>query len=165
MFRHISDFTSIYREERGKTIKLLDCVSQDSLSRRVEPEGRTMGRIIWHIITTIPEMMNRTGLKLGDYDESRLPDTIEELRVAYSAVSRELLDMVSRRWQDDDLRVEDDMYGEEWPRSQTLFVLVTHEIHHRAQLTVLLRQAGLKIPGLYGPSREEWAAMGLDSQP
>jgi uncharacterized damage-inducible protein DinB len=32
-----------------------------------------------------------------------------------------------------------------------------HEIHHRAQMTVLMRQAGLKVPGLYGPAKEEWS--------
>jgi uncharacterized damage-inducible protein DinB len=40
-----------------------------------------------------------------------------------------------------------------------LTVLLRHEIHHRAQMTVLMRQAGLRVPGVYGPSREEWAAM------
>jgi uncharacterized damage-inducible protein DinB len=28
-------------------------------------------------------------------------------------------------------------------------------------MTVLMRQAGLPVPGLYGPSKEEWAAMGM----
>ena len=48
------------------------------------------------------------------------------------------------------------MYGATWPRSFTLFVLIGHEIHHRGQMTVLMRQAGLKVPGIYGPSYEEW---------
>jgi hypothetical protein len=28
-------------------------------------------------------------------------------------------------------------------------------------MTVLMRQAGLKVPGVYGPAREEWAAYGM----
>jgi len=36
-----------------------------------------------------------------------------------------------------------------------------HQTHHRAQMTVLMRQAGLKVPGVYGPSREEWSQMGM----
>jgi hypothetical protein len=28
-------------------------------------------------------------------------------------------------------------------------------------MTVLMRQAGLEIPGLYGPARQEWAAYGM----
>jgi uncharacterized damage-inducible protein DinB len=28
-------------------------------------------------------------------------------------------------------------------------------------MTVLMRQAGLAVPGVYGPAREEWAAYGM----
>jgi uncharacterized damage-inducible protein DinB len=28
-------------------------------------------------------------------------------------------------------------------------------------MTVLMRQAGLVVPGVYGPAREEWAAMNM----
>jgi uncharacterized damage-inducible protein DinB len=28
-------------------------------------------------------------------------------------------------------------------------------------MTVLMRQAGLKVPGIYGPSREEWVKIGM----
>jgi len=46
-----------------------------------------------------------------------------------------------------------------------LVSLITHQAHHRGQMTVLMRQAGLKVPGVYGPAREEWAAMGMPPQP
>ena len=29
---------------------------------------------------------------------------------------------------------------------------------------VLMRQAGLGVPGIYGPSKEEWATMGMPPQ-
>jgi uncharacterized damage-inducible protein DinB len=32
-------------------------------------------------------------------------------------------------------------------------------------MTVLMRQADLRVPGIYGPSREEWAAGGAEPQP
>ena len=37
--------------------------------------------------------------------------------------------------------------------------ILFHGIHHRAQLTVLVRLAGGEVPGLYGPNREQTAAM------
>ena len=52
------------------------------------------------------------------------------------------------------------MYGEKWPRGMSLSALMAHETHHRGQMTVLMRQAGLPVPGVYGPAKEEWAAMG-----
>jgi hypothetical protein len=30
-------------------------------------------------------------------------------------------------------------------------------------MTVLMRQAGLVIPGMYGPAKEEWLAMGREA--
>jgi uncharacterized damage-inducible protein DinB len=42
-------------------------------------------------------------------------------------------------------------------------MIIKHIIHHRGQMTVLMRQAGLKVPGVYGPAREEWEKIGLES--
>ena len=58
------------------------------------------------------------------------------------------------------LEVVDYMYGEQWPRGLTLYALILHQTHHRAQMTVLMRQAGLVVPGVYGPNREETEKMG-----
>lgn len=41
--------------------------------------------------------------------------------------------------------------------------MIQHQIHHRGQMTILMRQAGLTVPGLYGPSKEEWAVIGMDT--
>jgi uncharacterized damage-inducible protein DinB len=57
------------------------------------------------------------------------------------------------------------MYGEQWPRGTMLNALIAHQTHHRGQMTVLMRQAGVPVPGMYGPSKEEWAAMGMPAQP
>jgi len=72
------------------------------------------------------------------------------------------LEAVKKEWSDATLLVEDDMYGERWPRGMTLQALISHQIHHRGQMTVLMRQAGLSVPGVYGPAREEWAAYGME---
>jgi len=29
-------------------------------------------------------------------------------------------------------------------------------------MTVLMRQAGLRVPGVYGPAHEDWAGMGME---
>ena len=35
-----------------------------------------------------------------------------------------------------------------------------HQCHHRGQMSVLMRQAGIRVPGIYGPAREEWSMLG-----
>ena len=42
--------------------------------------------------------------------------------------------------------------------------LIRHQAHHRGQMTVLMRQAGLPVPGVYGPAREEWKAYGQEPE-
>ena len=42
------------------------------------------------------------------------------------------------------------------PNSIFLMTLINHQNHHRGQMTVLMRQAGLTVPGVYGPAKEEW---------
>jgi uncharacterized damage-inducible protein DinB len=37
--------------------------------------------------------------------------------------------------------------------------IFAHGIHHRGQLTLMCRLAGGQTPGLYGPNREEMAAI------
>ncbi|MNF01709.1 DinB family protein [compost metagenome] len=53
------------------------------------------------------------------------------------------------------------MYGELWEKGKILRVLISHQSHHRGQMTVIMRILGLPVPGLYGPSKEEWAEFGM----
>jgi uncharacterized damage-inducible protein DinB len=42
------------------------------------------------------------------------------------------------------------------PRSAALRAMgINHIIHHRGQLTVYLREIGVAVPGMYGPSADE----------
>ncbi|MCE1229544.1 MAG: DinB family protein, partial [Firmicutes bacterium] len=66
-------------------------------------------------------------------------------------------------WTDATLLQEDDMYGMTWKRGYTLTALVHHQAHHRGQMTVLMRQAGLVVPDIYGPTQEGWTAMGMEA--
>ena len=82
----------------------------------------------------------------------------------YERSARSLGEAVGNQWTDEMLADKIPMFGEEWTRAQTLMALIAHQTHHRGQMTVLMRQAGLAVPGVYGPSREEWAAYGMPAQ-
>lgn len=43
--------------------------------------------------------------------------------------------------------------------------LIKHIVHHRGQITVLMRQAGLKPAGVYGPPKEDWVHLGVENPP
>ncbi|HUP13723.1 MAG TPA: DinB family protein, partial [Niastella sp.] len=63
-------------------------------------------------------------------------------------------------WDDGMLEEENNLYGDPWKKGFSLWVLLIHQTHHRGQMTVLMRMTGLKVPGIYGPSKEEWEAWG-----
>jgi uncharacterized damage-inducible protein DinB len=62
-----------------------------------------------------------------------------------------VLEAVKSQWTDATLDASDAMYGQMWKRGYTLTALIFHQIHHRGQMTVLMRQAGLPVPGFTVP--------------
>lgn len=161
-FTSIEEFTSEWQSESGSTRKIFEALTDESLHTAANDDHRTLGRIAWHIIQTIPEMAGRTGLTVdGPSEKDAVPQSADIIKQTYDKTATSLLNQISTNWQDAILDKEDDMYGEQWKRGQTLAVLLKHEIHHRAQMTVLMRQAGLKVPGVYGPSKEEWDQYGV----
>jgi len=164
MYRTIDDFGHDWNEETGFTLAVLRNLTDESLGQRVTPQGRSIGRLAWHLAETIPEMMGLAGLKgiEGPEHGSPEPSTVAEITAAYEAAARSLADVVRSQWSDDELPEDVPMYGGEmWARGRVLMVLVLHQTHHRGQMTVLMRQAGLKVPGCYGPAAEEWERMGM----
>jgi uncharacterized damage-inducible protein DinB len=162
MIHTISEFAHIWEPELEATQKVFKHLTNDSLSRSVNPDGRTLGRLAWHITTNIPQVMKQTGLELvGPDPESAVPDNAREIFQAYNQTAISLLEQVKTKWNDQTLQVVDEMFGEKWKRAKTLQALIFHQIHHRGQMTVLMRQAGLGVPGIFGPAREEWARWGM----
>lgn len=162
MYYKVEDFLKDWKYESESSLKIFNVLTDDSLTARVTNEGRSLGFLAWHITQSIGEMMNRTGLTIKGYDEKQeAPSTAKEISEAYKRVSDSLVDEIKKKWTDDKLMLEDEMYGEKWKKGSTLGILILHQTHHRGQMTVLMRQAGLKVPGVYGPSYEEWAAYGM----
>ena len=162
MIHTISEFESIWSPELEATQKIFKHLNNRALSQQVNPDGRTLARTAWHIVTTISEMMSKTGLKIeGPVHDAPVPATAKEIFNAYNEAAISVLEQIKATWKDETLYVEDEMYGEKWKRANTLQALIFHQIHHRAQMTVLMRQAGLDVPGIYGPARQEWVQMGM----
>ncbi len=162
MYYKISSFEKDWRLESDLTLNILNTLTDKSLSQRVTEEGRTLGRLAWHLVVSVGEMMTRTGLSFyAVSDDSEHPQSAGRIAEEYKKTSESLVESLKKNWNDESLKEEVQMYGETWTKGHVLTVLIRHQIHHRAQMTVLMRQAGLKVPGTYGPSREEWAAMNM----
>jgi uncharacterized damage-inducible protein DinB len=165
MFRKVDDFRKTWAYETEATLKILRSLTEASLSQQVAPGGRTLGFLAWHCVLTLPEMMKHAGIPVtGPAQDAPQPSSAEMIR-EYETCARAIAEELPKVWNDAMLSDMIPMYGEQWARGSVLSALILHQAHHRAQMTVLMRQAGLQVPGLYGPAREEWAAMNLPAQP
>lgn len=165
MFRHLDDFRSSWTSEASATLKLFQAIPDASLNQAVAPGYRDLRRLAWHITESLIEMPGHFGLTMeGRHLLQGLfivdpPDTMAEICETYQKASQSLLEGL-KSWDDATLEQEDKLYGETWKRGISLQVLIHHQIHHRGQMTVLMRQASLGLPAIYGPTREDWAAYG-----
>ncbi|MES2177053.1 MAG: DinB family protein [Gemmatimonadota bacterium] len=161
MIRTIEDFVTVWNQEAANTLKLFRGLSDASMPQAITGEHRDLGRLAWHITTTIREMMERTGLHVeGPEPDAPVPSSAEEIVKEYARSSESFVKSLDA-WTDATLDQEDNLYGESWRRSLTLQILLLHQTHHRGQMTVLMRQAGLPVPGMYGPAKEDWAKYGM----
>jgi uncharacterized damage-inducible protein DinB len=164
MFHSLSAFLQAWEKEGESTQRILDALTDDSLNQSVTAQDRTLGRIAWHLVTTIPEMMSRAGLVFDSINEGApVPNTAKEISKYYREVSSTMATAIKAQWNDKTLLEERDMYGETWTIGTTLNALIAHQIHHRGQMTVLMRQAGLRVPGIIGPAREDWSQFGMEA--
>ena len=164
-FTSVQEFLDDWKYESEMTTKTFEELTDASLLQKVTPVGRSLGKIAWHITCTVSEMMSAAGLSFETIvDEKNIPTRAEDILDTYNSVNANFNAKLSNTWSDNSLSEAIPMYGETWLKSKVLSVLMMHQTHHRGQMTVLMRQAGLKVPGVYGPSYEEWGSYGAEPQ-
>lgn len=86
MFRKLDDFFKAYEQLSNGSSRMLEALTDEALAQPVAEGHRTLGQVAWHIVATIPEMMNRTGLGLSSVDPHAPPPTSAKEIVAAWAV-------------------------------------------------------------------------------
>lgn len=165
MYRLMEDFNKDWKYETEITVKTFANLTDESLNQKVTPEGRDLGFIAWHIAVSLGEMLSKAGLTPdAPAENSERPNSADEITQAFKIAADSVMNEISSKWNDAELLVTVNMYGEEWQKGYILWAMLKHQAHHRAQMTVLMRQAGLKVPGAYGPAKEEWESYGMPPQ-
>lgn len=167
MYRRLDDFRAQFQEEVDDTLKVLRAIPESAADQAVSKDHRTLRRLAWHLTESLVSLPVQLGLTVdGPACDATftclepVPATMAEIVARYERAAASLLAGVAS-WTDGDLLQEETMYGHlVWTKGYSLRALELHQAHHRGQMTVLMRQAGLKVPGFYGPSMEEWAALG-----
>ncbi|MBG6234165.1 putative damage-inducible protein DinB [Pedobacter sp. CAN_A7] len=163
MYRNINDFVADWQYETAATVKVLERISNDTCAHNIHPDVRSLERLAWHLTQTLTEMGHRAGLFAADLlEQENKPVTMTELASVYENYAAQIAKAVHSKWTDSALAEKVEMYGEQWAKGTVLRVLISHQSHHRGQMTVIMRILGLPVPGIYGPSKEEWLEMGLE---
>ena len=160
MYTSIKEFVEDWNRESASSLKVERALTDASLSRSSDPEGRTLGNLAWHMVVMIGGMGGAAGLAIAAPPRgSETPATAAAIADAYEKAARSMAEEAAAKLKDEQLATEVSAFGRSMSIASLLQGLVRHQIHHRAQMTILMRMAGLVVPGIYGPSREESAAM------
>lgn len=166
MYGTVADFIKEWNKEAMLTQKVLEGLTDSSLNQQVYAEGRTLGRIAWHLTTTIPDYLSDFGLKINEVEnKEQIPSSANVMVKTFQKTSEDAVKVIEEQWTDEDLKKRQIAFGREESNAQILMGLIKHIIHHRGQMTVLMRQAGIKPFGVYGPPKEDWIQFGVENPP
>ncbi|MFK4998607.1 DinB family protein [Bacillus sp. N9] len=140
--------------------KVLDVLTDESLNQEVSPGLYSIGSLAWHITSSVYYFPSQIGLKFRIPElQKEAPKSAVEISETYNTVSERLIQAFSEQASDEKMNEMVNIFGMDMPFQAVFRLLIQHQAHHRGQLTALMRQAGLKVPGVYGFSKEEWEAM------
>jgi uncharacterized damage-inducible protein DinB len=160
----LNPFLANYEHEYQSTLKVLRAIPEDKVNFTPHEKMRSAGHLAWHIVA-IENLFGRGTLGdkivVGGSRSLSPPATIAAMIETYEKQHPEIVDawkaFDESKWLEKIPFVKPN--GETWmelPRIVYLqSALLAHTIHHRGQLTVLLRLMGAKVPGVYGPSADE----------
>lgn len=160
----IDVFIESWDREAERTDHLLKALPRDKYDFRPDAGGRSVGEMAWHLAELDGCISYALETKKFDLNDKvpglERPRAIEALAPGYRKVHADAVARI-RKLSNQDLDREVVFYtGDKMQIRRILWdATLHHAIHHRGALSLLCRLAGGTSPGLYGPNREEMAAM------
>jgi len=158
----IDSFLQELEHEAKTTRRLLERVPDNQLGWRPHPRSRTLGELALHVAGTpgaVAKLAVQSEVPPPDFTDP-VPKSASELIPALEesvATANQLLSKMDDATLNATWRVKRN--GQEVmaiPRAALLrSIMLNHWYHHRGQLSVYLRELGVPIPSIYGPSADE----------
>ena len=159
----LSRFRTVWDMEAQHTVRLLEALPTDQYDFRPDPKGRSLGEMAWHLSEI--EGYISYGISKGAVTFQEAPPNLQrprEVRLLAPGFRRVHEEAVARlaNLSEADLDRELPFANRRMTIRDTLWGgILMHLIHHRGQLSLMCRLAGGTPSGIYGPNREETAAM------
>jgi uncharacterized damage-inducible protein DinB len=156
-------FRTVWNMESALTLKLLEALPADQYDFRPDPGNRSIGEMAWHLSEIdgyISYGISKGAVTFQDAPPNlQRPREVRQLAPGYRRVHQEAVARLSDlteadldreiQFADQRMAIRDILWG----------AILMHLVHHRGQLSLMCRLAGGVAPGIYGPNREEMAAM------
>ena len=153
MYRAIEDFVEDWKASSAGTLNVFQAITDDKMGQAIVEGHNSLGWLAWHLTNASAMFGNLVGLSIEAPSQKDPPSTMKEIIATYEKLAASIA-REAAKLEDQELLEEVEGIGGPAARGRLLRVLIDHQTHHRGQMTVLLRQAGLKVPPIMGPTKE-----------
>ncbi|KRG13792.1 damage-inducible protein DinB [Lederbergia galactosidilytica] len=154
MYRKVEDFIEDWSASAEGTLAVFKAMTNDKLEHSIVEDHSTLGWLAWHLVGAAGAFGHFAGLKIeAPQHDQPVPKDVAEIVEAYEKVIQSYK-IEGPKLTDESLLEEVNSFVGPVLRGKLLRSLIDHQTHHRGQMTVLLRQAGLPVPGVMGPTKE-----------
>lgn len=158
MYRNINDFIQEWERNSSGTLAIFESITEEKKHFSIVEGHSSLEWLSWHLTTAPAYFMGQIGIALNvELNPKNTPDKLSEIISTYSSVNENIIQIAKEKLSDEALLNEVNSHGQLTPIGAILRMMVDHQTHHRAQMQVLLRQAGLPVPGVMGPTKEQLA--------
>ena len=157
-----AEFASTYKDmmlgrienEQKTTRKVIAAIPNQKLDYKHDPKGRTALELAHHIV--VSELWFLNSIATGSFDWKD-PEPVKTTAQVLALYDKEFAPALARarKTKGDDLLKIADFFGMKLPMFSYIQFCQDHTVHHRGQLSTLLRPMGGKVPDIYGGSADE----------
>ena len=149
-------------QEAQTTRRVLERVPGDRLGWKPHAKSMSLGQLALHVATMpggVSEMVRQSPYPVPEFNQPSATSAAELIPALEQSVmkAKENLRTIGDAGLSNIWRVVDgDRELMAMPVGAVLrFIMLNHWYHHRGQLSVYLRELGVPVPSIYGPSADE----------
>lgn len=156
MYRTVKDFLTDWDDAAKGTTAVMESLTDEKLGQAIVEGHNTLRWLGWHLATAPAFFAGLASLQVeASEQEENVPNESSKIAAAYKKIAKDIHQKAEQELTDEKMTETVEAFGQQVPRGAILRKLIDHQTHHRGQMTVLLRQAGLHVPGVMGPTKEE----------
>lgn len=154
MYRKAEDFLADWDMNAKGTLHVMQAITEEKKNVSIVEGHNSLEWLAWHLVSVAGAFGHFAGLQIpAPGPDMPIPQSIKEIVEMYEAVTQ-AYKKEAEKLTDEQMIEEVESFVGQIERGNLLRKLIDHQTHHRGQMTVLLRQAGLKVPPVMGPTVE-----------